>query len=175
MTRPQQNTLLACGTAAALLSVPLPWMTVTQSTGELFESIGAPPGFGDGPGFGGGFGGPFGGGTVTADVSGLSGTISFPVRTPLWLVALTAAAACVVPLLTNTRTFAAPRWLPWTLAGVAAAWVAAVLAVVLTDGRADLGVGTLLAAASVAAAFAALLLPASDPAAGDPAHHHRRP
>ena len=164
MTRPQKNTLLACGVAAVLLSIPLPWMTISQPAGDVFFPGGSP-----GPGLRAAAEGMLP--TVTADVTGLNGHVTLLFKVPLWLVALTAASACGVPLLAGLGAFDVPRWLPWAFAVPAGVWVAASLLLALTSDRATLGIGTLLAAAAVAAALIGLLFPARDPreTAGDPA------
>ena len=158
MTRPQKNTLLGCGIAAALLSIPLPWMTISQPQGSFFNGDGSPMTAGDPlfeamsemtP-------------SMTVDVTGLSGYVTLLFKVPLWLVALTAAAACGVPLLANTAAFAVPRWLPWAFAVPAGVWVGASLLLGLTSGRTIPGVGVLLAAAAVASAVVNLLLPTAD-------------
>ena len=163
MTRPQKNTLLGCGIAAALLSIPLPWMTISQPRGSFFNGDGSPVTDGDplfeamsemAP-------------SMTIDVTGISGHVTLLFKVPLWLVALTAAAACGVPLLANTAAFAVPRWLPWTFTIAAGVWVGTSLGLCLTSGRATPGVGLLLAVAAVAAAAVDLLLPTAA-AAGPP-------
>ena len=158
MTRGQKNTLLACGAAAALLSIPLPWMTVSQPTGEMFFPGGSPP-----AGLRAAAGGLLP--TVTADVTGLNGHVTLLVKVPLWLVALAAAAACGVPLLSGAGAFEVPRWLPWALAVPAGVWVGASLVIALFSARATPGIGVFFGVAAVAAALANLLVrtPRADP------------
>ena len=166
MTRPQKNTLLACGIAAALLSIPLPWMTISRPRGSFFSGDGSPMTAG----------GPLFEAmsemtpSVTADVTGLNGSVTLLFKVPLWLVALTAAAACGLPLLMNTAAFEFPRWLPWAFTVTAGVWVGAALLLGLTAGGATPGIGILLAFAAFAAAAADLLLPTKAEAATEGEH-----
>jgi len=128
MTQPQKNTLRAIAIVAGLLSLPLTWMTLTGATMR-------------GP-FGNSMGSPFGG--MTINVTGLNGSLTFLVKTPIWLVIGMAIAANALQLMRNTKVFAVPPVAEWGTAVVALVWVSMAILIALGSEKAGLGIGALV-------------------------------
>lgn len=128
MTQPQKNTLRAIAIVAGLLSLPLTWMTLTGATmrGPFGESMGA----------------PFGG--MTINVTGLNGSLTFLVKTPIWFVIGLAIAANALQLMRNTKVFAVPPVAEWVSAVVALVWVSMAILIALGSEKAGLGIGALV-------------------------------
>jgi hypothetical protein len=142
MTQPQKNTLRVIAIVSGLLSLPLTWMTLSGATMQ-------------GP-FGQSFGSPFGG--MTINVTGLNGSITFLVKTPIWLIVGVAIVANALQLMRNTKVFAVPPAAEWGTAVVAVGW--AIIANLLAIGaaKATLGIGALLGLACAGGALVCLVI-----------------
>ncbi len=149
MTQPQKNTALAFAIVAALISLPLTWMTIRATPqiqgglGDLGELFGAMLG------------------EMTVNVTGLSGHLTFPFKTPIWLIVAVAIAANVLQLMRNSKVFAIPRFAEWVAALVAIAWIGLAVTLALFSGKATIGVGSLLGLASAVIPILCLAIPSS--------------
>ena len=145
MTQPQKNTALVGAIAAAVLSLPLTWMTIS---GAQFE----------GP-FGDLFGQHFG--TITLDATGLNGYVTVGVKAPIWFIMGVAIAASVLQLMSDSKVFAIPKFAEWLAAVVAVAWTGVAIVVALFSGQATLGIGAVLGFLAAATPLACLLAPSA--------------
>ncbi len=131
MTQPQKNTALVCGIVAAVLSLPLTWITIRNAQVQ------------------GGFGtmfNPFGG--MTFNITGLNGHLTFFVKTPIWFIVSVAIAANILQLMSGSPSFAIPDIAQWGTAIVATLWLVLPVLTTIGSGKATLGIGALLGLAS---------------------------
>jgi len=151
MTQPQKNTVLAFAIVAGVISLPLPWMTITEATIQ--------------GGFGNMLNSPFG--RLTIDVTGLNGHVTFLFKMPIWFIVGIAIAASVLQLMHNSKMFAIPRFAEWLTSIVAVTWVAFAIIIALLSGKATLGIGSLLGLASAVIPVVCLAIPATQTQAMD--------
>lgn len=128
MTHPQKNTALAVAIIAAILSLPLTWMTIQNAQfqggfGEILNTA-------------------FGG--MAINVTGFNGHVTLLFKTPIWFIVCVAISASVLQLIDNSKAFAAPKFLQWLTSVLALLWVGFAVLIALFSGEATLGVGALL-------------------------------
>jgi len=140
MTQPQKNTALATAIVAAILSLPLTWMTIRNAQIQ------------------GGFGMFNSPGGMTLDVTALNGHVTFLFKTPLWFVVCVAIAANVLQLMAGSRAFAIPKIAQWATAIIATAWIGLVVVLIIPSGKATLGIGAMLGLLSAVIPIACLLM-----------------
>lgn len=127
MTQPQKNTALATAIVAALLSLPLTWMSIQNvqfhgSLDSLFNSFGG----------------------MTINVTGLDGSVTFLVKAPIWFIVCIAICANVLQLMAGSKSFAIPRFAEWATAIIATTWIGLTVIIAMFSGKATLGIGALL-------------------------------
>lgn len=142
MTQPQKNTLRAIAIVVGLLSLPMTWMTLTGGT------MRSP--FGETLGF------PVGG--MTINVTGLNGSITFLVKTPVWFVVGVAILANALQMMKNTKVFAVPAAAEWVTAILAVGWVTVAILVGIGSEKASLGIGAVLGLVCAAIPLVCLLV-----------------
>jgi hypothetical protein len=98
-------------------------------------------------------------GSITVEVTGLGGYLTFPVKTPLWFVVMVAVAASVLQLLKERKDFAIPVGAQWGAAILAVAWVGRALGIALLSGKATLGIGAILGLLAAATPLVLLGVP----------------
>lgn len=128
MTQPQKNSALVLAMIAGLISLPMTWMTIQQVEWQ--------------GGFGPAFIPPFGG--MKFDVTGLNGSVTFLVKTPIWFIVGVAISASLLQLMQESQTFAVPKFAIWMTPLLAVGWVLIVITLALFSGKATLGLGSLL-------------------------------
>ncbi|GIX01047.1 MAG: hypothetical protein KatS3mg111_4379 [Pirellulaceae bacterium] len=141
MTQPQKNTALVCGIVAAVLSLPLTWMTIQNAQiqggfGNMFNSLGG----------------------MTINVTGLNGHLTFLIKTPIWFIVCVAISANVLQLMASSQSFAIPKVAQWATAIVATLWVGLAVLIAIGSGKATLGIGALLGFASAVIPVVCLFL-----------------
>ena len=127
MTQPQKNTALAAAIVAALLSLPLTWMTIQNAQiqggfDNMFNSFGG----------------------MTINVTGLNGHLTFLFKTPIWLVVCVAILANVLQLMAGSKSFAIPGFAQLGTAIIATLWVGLAIIIAISSSDATLGIGALL-------------------------------
>jgi hypothetical protein len=146
----QKNSLLAVGIVVGLLSLPTTWLTIHDAT------IGSP--------FPGEMGKQFGSITLgTLPVSGLAGSVTFPVEAPLWFLVGLAIFAGVLQLMQHSPIFAIPKFVEWAAAIAGIVWMCVPMVVTLFSGQATLGIGCLLGLCCAAMPLVCLVVPADGP------------
>ncbi len=133
-----KNTIRAMGIVAGLASLPMTWMTLHNA--QLH-----------------GFGGAFGG--MTLNVTAFNGSLTFPIKAPLWALVVAAVAANGLQFMANSRTFAIPKALEWAVAIFALAWLLIPMCVALSSGRITVGLGWILGVVCAFTPLVCLLLP----------------
>ncbi len=130
MTKPQKNTALVAAIVAALLSLPLAWMTIqdAQIQGDfgnmlnMFNLLGG----------------------MTINVTGLNGSVTLLFKVPIWFIVCIAIGANALQLMAGSKSFAIPKLAQWVTAIVATAWIGLAVFVALSSGKVTLGIGALL-------------------------------
>ncbi|WP_339748157.1 hypothetical protein [uncultured Rubinisphaera sp.] len=127
MTQPQKNTALAAAIVAALLSLPLTWMTIQNAEiqggfGNMFNYLGG----------------------MTINVTGLNGNVTFLFKTPIWFIVCIAIGASVLQLMAGSKSFAIPRFAQWATAIIATTWIGLAVIIAISSDKATLGIGALL-------------------------------
>jgi hypothetical protein len=156
MTQPQKNTVRAIAIVCGLLSLPMTWMTVTGATMQ-------------GP-FGQSLGSPFGG--MTINVTGINGSLTFLVKTPIWFIVGVAIAANALQLMRNTKVFAVPPVAEWVTAIGGVGWVVIAILSAVGSAKATLGIGAILGLVCAGGALLCLVIKSppveqsSDPGSG---------
>jgi hypothetical protein len=143
MTQPQKNTALAFAIAAALLSVPLTWMTIQNAQfqvafGQVFDSS-------------------FGG--LTINITGLNGHVTLLFKTPIWFIVCVAIAANGLQLMHASKQFAIPRLAVWGTAIYALAAIGLTVLIGMASGKATLGIGSMLGLISAVIPVLCLAVP----------------
>ena len=140
-----KNTLLAAGIVSGVVSLPLTWMTIRNADMRIEGELGNV------------FNSMFQG--MTFDVTGLNGHVTLLFNTPLWFVIGVAIAANVIQLMRASNWFAIPRIALWIVAVVAALWITIPILLVMSTGKATLGLGWFLGLFSAAAPLVCLFVP----------------
>ncbi len=127
MTQPQKNTALAAAIVAALLSLPLTWMTIQNAQiqggfGNMFNSFGG----------------------MTINVTALNGHVTLLFKTPIWFIVCIAIVANVLQLMAGSKSFAIPKFAQWATAIIATAWIGLTVILAISSGKATLGIGAML-------------------------------
>lgn len=143
MTQPQKNTALAFAIVAALLSLPLTWMTIHNAQlqvafGQMFDSS-------------------FGG--LTINITGFNGHVTLLFKTPIWFIACVAIAANGLQLMHPSKLFAIPRLAIWGAAIYALVAIGLTVVIGMASGKATLGIGSLLGLISAVIPVVCLALP----------------
>ncbi len=150
MTDKQKKTLLISAIIAGVVSLPMTWLTVQNARMS----------------FPGGFGGmlPSGFASMSINVTGISGFVTFIIKSPLWFIVLIAIAANVLQLLRNSKSVEIPKLAEWITAIVAVVWTTVPILIALTSGQVTPAVGWLLGVFCAATPLACLWLERSAPA-----------
>ena len=143
----KKSVFLIGAVLAALLSLPMTWMTLRGAQlqggpGMMFNSA-------------------FGG--LTIDVTGLNGYVTFLVKTPIWFIVCVSAAASTLQLLRRQKKVDIPAGLEWGTAVLAVIWVGIAVCVALFSGQASLGLGAILGVISAGVPLACLISSLNEP------------
>lgn len=142
MTRLPRNFLLMGAIGAGLLSLPMKWMTIQNAQIQ------------------GGFGGLFNSlGGMTVNVTGLNGSVTVLVETPLWFIVCIAIIANGLQLLDGSKSLVIPRIAQLATALIAFAWIGLALVIGIFSAKATLAIGALLGLASAAIPLVCLFMP----------------
>ena len=130
MTAKQKNSLLIAAIVAGVLSLPMAWLTV-QGARLSFPS-----------GFGGTF--PPGYGSMSFNVTGFNGNVTFLITAPLWFVVAVSIAANALQLSRNSQSVEIPKLAEWITALVGVIWTTLPILLTLESGHAKPALGWLL-------------------------------
>lgn len=145
MNAKQKNTLLAVGIVSGLLSLPMTWMTIYNAEVQV------------GGGLGNAFNTAFQ--NMIFNVTGLNGQVTVFFTAPLWFVVGVAIAANVMQMMRSSGAFAIPKIALWVFAVVAAVWITIPMLLVLSSGKATLGIGWFLGVFCAAAPLICVSVP----------------
>ncbi len=127
MNSKQKNSVLVAGILAGVISLPLPWMSISNPVlqSPLGGSIPLPI-FGQ------------------VQVTGFNGSVTFLVTSPIWLVIALAIGASVAQFMRQSKMFEIPTFVVWAIAILALTLTIVPLIGALTSGQASPGIGWLL-------------------------------
>ncbi len=130
MTAKQKNSLIIAAIVAGLLSLPMAWLTVQNARLSI-------------PG---GFGGTFPSmlGSMSFNVTGFNGSVTFLIKAPIWFIVGVAIAANVLQLLRNSPSVEIPKLAEWITAIVGVIWTTIPILLALGSGRVTPALGWLL-------------------------------
>lgn len=146
MNQKQKNSLLVAGIIAGVISLPMTWMSIRGASiegpmGSLFNQ--ALQG-------------------VSLDVTGLNGSVTLLVKTPIWFLVLMGVAASGLQLMRSSAMFEIPPAVAWGASILSCGGIALAILITLFSSQASLGIGALVGLVGAAVPLACLTTPTAD-------------
>jgi hypothetical protein len=119
---------------ALVLSLPLEWMTIHNAKMQFSGGL---------QGFGEMMSSSFG--TMTLEVTGINGHITFLIKLPIWLIVVIGLIGVILALLNCLRATSLPKLVPLVPLSLSALYVVVALFITIGSSEATLGVGIFVA------------------------------